>query len=199
MNSRGITPRWLPRKHKKPNKFTWNGAKSGFFRKLGLFRHICDIFSLERTMKFMKNFLSSLAAYITQTQFTNLTTANKVVHHNSTNKILSFSRKRQSSYHIPTDFHPKIILPYVQELPHLPRLLPPNFPPLSTFFLSFWLYFHEHSRFTGQQGKGEPISLTCLYYFQPLQRHLDISWEIIAEKNSWQPDSNWEREVPERK
>ena len=154
MNSRGITPRWLPRKHKKPNKFTWNGAKSGFFRKLGLFRHICDIFSLERTMKFMKNFLSSLAAYITQTQFTNLTTANKVVHHNSTNKILSFSRKRQSSYHIPTDFHPKIILSYVQELPHLPRLLPPNFPPLSTFFLSFYLTLLSRT-FTIHRTAGE--------------------------------------------
>ena len=117
----------------KPNKFTCNGAKSDFFRKLTLFRHIWDIFSRERTMKFTKNFQSSLAAYITQTQFTNFTTANKVVHQNSTNKIPSFSIKRQSSYQIPTDFHQKIILPYVHEIPHLPRLLP-NFPPLSTFF-----------------------------------------------------------------
>ena len=117
----------------KSKKFTCNGAKSDFFRKLALFRHICGIFSLERTMKFVKNFQSSLAAYITQTQFTNFTTANKVVHQISTNKISSFSIKRQSSYQIPTDFHQKIILPYVQEIPHLPHLLP-NFPPFSTFF-----------------------------------------------------------------
>ena len=27
-------------------------------------------------------------------------------------------------------------------------------------FFFLWVYFHEHSRFTGQQGKGEAISLT---------------------------------------
>ena len=27
-------------------------------------------------------------------------------------------------------------------------------------FFSIWVYFHEHSRFTGQLGKGEAISLT---------------------------------------
>ena len=34
---------------------------------------------------------------------------------------------------------------------------------------------------TGQQGKGEPISLSPLYHFHPLHRHLDISWGITAE------------------
>ena len=37
------------------------------------------------------------------------------------------------------------------------------------FFLSIWVFFHEHSRFTGQQGKGEAISLTLLY--NPLYKH----------------------------
>ena len=27
-------------------------------------------------------------------------------------------------------------------------------------FFSIWVYFHEHSQFTGQLGKGEAISLT---------------------------------------
>ena len=36
-------------------------------------------------------------------------------------------------------------------------------------FFSVWVFFHEHSRFTGQQGKGEGISLTTLYHFHPLQ------------------------------
>ena len=27
-------------------------------------------------------------------------------------------------------------------------------------FFSIWVYFNEHSRFTGQPGKGEAISLT---------------------------------------
>ena len=46
------------------------------------------------------------------------------------------------------------------------------------FFFSIWVFFHEHSRFTGQQGKGEGIFLTPLYHFQPLHRHLDISRAI---------------------
>ena len=30
-------------------------------------------------------------------------------------------------------------------------------------------------------GKGEAVSLTPLYHFHPLHRHLDISWAIIAD------------------
>ena len=40
---------------------------------------------------------------------------------------------------------------------------------------SIWVFFHEQSRFTGQQGKEEAISLIPLYHFHPLPRHLDIS------------------------
>ena len=32
----------------------------------------------------------------------------------------------------------------------------------------FWIFFHEHSRFTTQQGNEEDISLTSLYHFHPL-------------------------------
>ena len=43
-------------------------------------------------------------------------------------------------------------------------------------------FFREHSRFTGQQGKEEAVSLTPLYH--QFQIHLDISWEITAESST---------------
>ena len=51
------------------------------------------------------------------------------------------------------------------------------------FFFSMWVFFHEHSRITGLQGKGEGISLTPHYHFHPLHRHLDISRAITAESS----------------
>ena len=48
---------------------------------------------------------------------------------------------------------------------------------------SIWAFFHEHSRFTGQQGKGEAISLTSFYHFLLLYRHLDISRDNTAQLN----------------
>ena len=47
----------------------------------------------------------------------------------------------------------------------------------ATFF-SIWISFHEHSRFIGQQGNGEAISVTPLYHFHSLHRHL-VHLEII--------------------
>ena len=52
-----------------------------------------------------------------------------------------------------------------------------------TIFFSIWVFFHEHSRFTGQQGKGEGICLAPLYHFHPLHRHLDISRAITPESS----------------
>ena len=49
-----------------------------------------------------------------------------------------------------------------------------------SFFLFFYLFFYEHSRLTGQQGKGDAISLTPLYPFHSFHRHLYISLTIIA-------------------
>ena len=51
------------------------------------------------------------------------------------------------------------------------------------FFFFVWVFFHEHSRFTGQQGKGEGIYLTLFYHFHPLRRHLDISRVVTAESS----------------
>ena len=48
---------------------------------------------------------------------------------------------------------------------------------------SILVFFHEHSRITGLQGKGEGISLTPHYHFHPLHRHLDISRAITAESS----------------
>ena len=39
------------------------------------------------------------------------------------------------------------------------------------FFFSIGGFFHDHSRFTGLQGKEEGISLTPHYYFYPLHRY----------------------------
>ena len=44
---------------------------------------------------------------------------------------------------------------------------------LLKFFFSIWVFFHEHSRFTGQQGKGEGIYLTPLYHFHRKTRVLE--------------------------
>ena len=52
---------------------------------------------------------------------------------------------------------------------------------LFCFLFSIWFFFHEHSRITGMQGKGERISLTPQYHFHLLRRHLDISRVITAE------------------
>ena len=50
-------------------------------------------------------------------------------------------------------------------------------------FFSIWVFFHEHSRITGLQEKGEGISLTPHYHFHPLHRRLDISRAIAAESS----------------
>ena len=47
------------------------------------------------------------------------------------------------------------------------------------FFL-FGFSFHEHSRFTGQQGKREAISLTPLYHLHPLPRDLEIGQALAG-------------------
>ena len=51
------------------------------------------------------------------------------------------------------------------------------------FFFSIWVFFHNHSRITGLQGKGKGISLTPHYHFHPLHRYLDISPAITAESS----------------
>ena len=62
-----------------------------------------------------------------------------------------------------------------------------------TFFFSIWFFFHEHSRFRGQQGKGEGIYLTPLYHFPPLHRHLDISRATTAESSRLHIAGGWTR------
>ena len=52
-----------------------------------------------------------------------------------------------------------------------------------TFVFSIWVFFHEHSRFLGQQGKGKGLCLTPLYHFHLLHRHSDISRVVTAESS----------------
>ena len=51
------------------------------------------------------------------------------------------------------------------------------------FFFSIWVLFHDHSRITGLQRKGEGIPLTPHYHFHPLYRHLGIIRTITAESS----------------
>ena len=71
----------------------------------------------------------------------------------------------------------------------------------SLFFV--WVFFHEHSRITVLQGKGEGIPLTPQYHFHPLHRHLDISREFTAESShlhvASKPVSNRKPLASERK
>ena len=55
-----------------------------------------------------------------------------------------------------------------------------------SLFFSIWDFFHEHSRLTEQQGKGEATSSAPLYHFHPFGRHLDISRAINAESSPLQ-------------
>ena len=50
-------------------------------------------------------------------------------------------------------------------------------------FFSICVFFHEHSPFTGQQGKGEGISITSLDKFHSLRRHFEISRAITIESS----------------
>ena len=60
----------------------------------------------------------------------------------------------------------------------------------SFFYFSVWVFFHNHSRITGLQGKEEGIPLTCHYHFQPLHRHFGISQTITAESSFLHIGSN---------
>ena len=51
------------------------------------------------------------------------------------------------------------------------------------FVQNIFLFFHEHCGFTGQQGKGEAVSLTLLCLFHPLYRYFGISRAITAESS----------------
>ena len=51
------------------------------------------------------------------------------------------------------------------------------------FFFYTWVFFDKHSQLRGKQGKEEAISLTPLYYFHPLKRHLYISEAFTAESS----------------
>ena len=53
------------------------------------------------------------------------------------------------------------------------------FLPLIVF--SIGVFFYDHSRINGLQGKREGISLTSPYHFHSLRRHLDIS-QVITER-----------------
>ena len=78
-----------------------------------------------------------------------------------------------------------------------------NFCSFIYLFFSIWVFFHEHLRFTGQEGKGKAISLSPLLALPPTSQTLrqwagDYCRELTS-ANNWQPDPNRERLVSERK
>ena len=80
-------------------------------------------------------------------------------------------------------------LPTLKSDSHLPVFK--NDEESSFFFFSIWIFFSEHSCFTGQQGKREAISLAPLYHFRPVHRHLDVSPAITAESSPLHIASRW--------
>ena len=52
---------------------------------------------------------------------------------------------------------------------------------LPRVFVSISVFFRNHSRITGLQGKGEGIPAIPYYHFHPLHKRLDISRVITAE------------------
>ena len=62
--------------------------------------------------------------------------------------------------------------------------------PWKYLFFSTCVFFHNHSRITELEGKGEGISLTPHYHFHPLHRHWDISRAITAETSPLHTGSN---------
>ena len=71
-----------------------------------------------------------------------------------------------------------------------------SLPLVASNIFVIWVFFHEHSWFMRQLGNRRATSLTRLYYFHPLHRHLDISWVITTgvhlctSAHSQQPDWN---------
>ena len=58
-----------------------------------------------------------------------------------------------------------------------------NLKMLHLFIFLSGFFLHKHSWIAGLQGKGESISLTPHYHFQPHHRHFDISQVITAESS----------------
>ena len=56
---------------------------------------------------------------------------------------------------------------------------------ISNSFFSIWVFFHEHSRFTGQQGREKGISSTTLYHFHSFHRHQDIIRQLLQRSHLW--------------
>ena len=54
---------------------------------------------------------------------------------------------------------------------------------IDDLFFFIWVFFPEHSRFTGRQGKSGAISRTPLYLFYPIHRHLGISRAYTAKSS----------------
>ena len=69
-------------------------------------------------------------------------------------------------------------------------------------FFSIWIFFQEHSQFTGNQRKEEAISLTPPYHYHPLHKHLEVAGWFLQRAHlctRQQAESNRKPWVSERK
>ena len=60
-------------------------------------------------------------------------------------------------------------------------------------FFSVWVFLHEHSGFTEQQGKRKAIPAALLYLLHLLHKHLDNSQTITAESSLLHKPPSWTR------
>ena len=65
----------------------------------------------------------------------------------------------------------------------------------STYTIFFiWVFSYEHSQFTGQQGKGEAISLIPLFHLhlphKDFRHWPDDYWSVLTSAHSLQPDAD---------
>ena len=77
------------------------------------------------------------------------------------------------------------------------------FEALMRCFLYIWVFFQEHLRFTGHQGKGEGNLFNSSLLLPPISRALRDqpydNWRELTSAHSQQPDSVWEPLVCECK
>ena len=102
-----------------------------------------------------------------------------------------------SPFHLPTSCTPKGVSEVLMKVALILHWFSRK---CSGFLFSIQVFFHEqHLQISGLPGKREGISLTPHYNFQPLHRHLDVSWAITGESSPLHIEMNWEPLVSEQK
>ena len=86
-------------------------------------------------------------------------------------RTIAFETVSRCFFHVTLNIYFGFVVIRFPLLSFLEKRKQENFASKFILFFSFWVFFYEHSRITGQKGKGEAISLTPLYLFQQLHGH----------------------------